>query len=75
MNGTFEKVIEIISKRFELNETKLLNDTTWEEIGADSIDLVDLISELEDEFEIQIPDEAIENLKTIGDVVDLIDEL
>ena len=72
---TFEKVSDIIGKRFELSETKITMDTTWEEIGADSIDLVDLISELEDEFDISIPDDSIEDLKTVGDVVNLIDEL
>ncbi|MBO5184105.1 MAG: acyl carrier protein [Clostridia bacterium] len=72
---TFEKVSDIIGKRFELSETKITMDTTWEEIGADSIDLVDLISELEDEFDISIPDDSIEDLKTVGDVVNLIDEM
>ena len=72
---TFEKVCDIISRRFEINEMKISTDTTWEEIGADSIDLVDLISEIEDEFEISIPDEAIEDLKTVGDVAKLIDEI
>ena len=72
---TFEKVSDIIGKRFELSETKITMDTTWEEIGADSIDLVDLISELEDEFDISIPADSIEDLKTVGDVVNLIDEM
>lgn len=72
---TFEKVSDIIGKRFELSETKITMDTTWEEIGADSIDLVDLISELEDEFDISIPDDSIEDLKAVGDVVNLIDEM
>ena len=72
---TFEKVSDIIGKRFELSETKITMDTTWEEIGADSIDLVDLISELEDEFDISIPDDSIEDLKTVGDVVNLIDDM
>lgn len=72
---TFDKVCSIISNRFELSEAILSPETTWEEIGADSIDLVDLISELEAEFEISIPDDSIEDLKTIGDIVELIDEL
>lgn len=72
---TFENVCEIVSSRFELNEIKLDRDTSWEEIGADSIDLVDLITEIEDEFKISIPDEEFENLKTIGDLSDLIDQL
>lgn len=72
---TFEKVCDIISRRFEINEVKISTDTTWEEIGADSIDLVDLISEIEDEFELSIPDDAIEDLKTVGDVAKFIDEM
>ncbi len=72
---TFDMICDFISTRFELTETSLTQDTTWEEIGADSIDLVDLISELEDKFNVSIPDEAIEDLRTIGDVAKLIDEL
>ena len=63
---TFEKVSDIIGKRFELSETKITMDTTWEEIGADSIDLVDLISELEDEFDISIPDEPVLQEKPVA---------
>ena len=72
---TFDRICDIISARFELTETSLTQDTTWEEIGADSIDLVDLISELEDKFNVSIPDEAIDDLRTIGDVAKLIEEL
>ena len=72
---TFDMISDIISARFELTETSLTQDTTWEEIGADSIDLVDLISELEEKFNVSIPDEAIDDLRTIGDVAKLIDEL
>ncbi len=72
---TFDMICDIISARFELTETSLTQDTTWEEIGADSIDLVDLISELEDKFNVSIPDEAIDDLRTIGDVAKLIEEL
>ena len=73
--ATFDRICDIISARFELTETSLTQDTTWEEIGADSIDLVDLISELEEKFNVSIPDEAIDDLRTIGDVAKLIDEL
>ena len=72
---TFDRICDIISTRFELTETSLTQDTTWEEIGADSIDLVDLISELEEKCSVSIPDEAIDDLRTVGDVVRLIDEL
>lgn len=72
---TLEKVCSIVNERFELSDLNLTEDTTWDEIGADSIDLVDLISAVEDTFGISIPDEAIENLKTIGDVAAYIDNL
>lgn len=71
---TFDKVCDIVNERFEINDIKLTEDTTWDEIGADSIDLVDLISEIESEMDISIPDEAIEEFKSIGDLVRFLDE-
>lgn len=72
---TFEKVCDLIGSRFEISEMKLSADTSLEEIGADSIDLVDLVSELEEEFKVSVPDEDFENIRTIGDVVELIESL
>lgn len=72
---TLEKVCSIVNERFELSDLVLSEDTTWEEIGADSIDLVDLIAAVEDAFGISIPDEAIENLKSLGDVASYVDSL
>ena len=43
-----------------------------EELDADSLDVVELLMSIEDEFDVEIPDEEIENLKTIGDVVEYI---
>ena len=71
---TFDKVCDIVNEKFEINDVKLTEDTTWDEIGADSIDLVDLISEIESDLNISIPDEAIEDLKTIGDLVRYLEE-
>lgn len=71
---SLDKVCEIVNRRFEISDIKLTEDTTWDEIGADSIDLVDLISEIESEMDISIPDEAIEELKTIGDLARFLDE-
>ena len=71
---TFETVCTIVNEKFEISDVKLTEDTTWDEIGADSIDLVDLISEIESDLDISIPDEAIEDFKTIGDLVRYIEE-
>ena len=75
MLDTFDKVCDLVSARFEISEMKLSADTSIEEIGADSIDLVDLVTELEEEFGVSVPDEEFENIKTIGDVADLIESL
>ena len=72
---TLKTICDVICTRFDLTEAALNEDTTWEEIGADSIDLVDLISELEEKCDVSIPDEAIDDLRTVGDVARLIDEL
>ena len=72
---TLKTICDVICTRFDLTEASLGADTTWEEIGADSIDLVDLISELEEKCGVSIPDEAIDDLRTVGDVARLIDEL
>ncbi len=72
---TLEKVCGLINSRFELNDVNLSSDTFLEELGADSIDLVDLVSELEEEFKVSVPDEEFENIKTIGDIVNLIESL
>ena len=72
---TLKTICDVICTRFDLTEGSLGEDTTWEEIGADSIDLVDLISELEERFDVSIPDEAIDDLRTVGDIARLIDEL
>ena len=73
--NTFEKICSLINERFDISETVLSPETTWEEIGVDSIDLVDLISEIEDTFDISVPDEAIEDLRTIGDVATFVETL
>ena len=73
--NTFEKICSLINERFDISETALSPETTWEEIGADSIDLVDLITEIEDTFQISIPDEAIEDLRTVGDVANFVENL
>lgn len=72
---TFDTVCDLISKRFEISRNMLNEETTLDEIGADSIDLVDLVSELEEEFEIHVPDEEFENIKTLGNLVEVIESL
>ena len=71
----FEKVREILYDQLDLEEDKVTMDSDIvEDFEADSLDVVDLVMSLEDEFNIEIPDEEIENIKTVGDVVRYIEE-
>lgn len=72
---TLEKVRDIISKQLSVKIEDVKNDSNIaEELGADSLDLVEILMSLEDEFGISIPDEAIPEIKTIKDVVDFIEK-
>ena len=68
----FEKVKAILSEQFDVEEdTITMESNIAEDLGADS--LVDLLMSIEDEFEIEIPDSEIENVKTVGDLVKYIE--
>lgn len=72
--ATFDKISKMIVERFGVDEQKITRELTFQEdLGADSLDVVELIMELEDVFSIQISDEDAEKIKTIGDAVDYID--
>ena len=71
---TIEKVKEIIANQLSVDVKKLTEETNIaEELGADSLDVVEILMALEEEFEVSIPDEAIPNIKTIKNVVDFIE--
>ena len=65
-----EKVKAILAEQFDVDENKITADTDLQEdLGADSLDVVDLLMSIEDEFDVEVPDEEIENIKTVGDIV------
>ena len=69
-----EKVQAILAEQFDVEEDKITADTDLQEdLGADSLDVVDLLMSIEDEFEVEVPDEEIENLKTVGALVSYIE--
>lgn len=69
----FEKIKTLLADQLEVDADEMSLDTKIaEDLGADSLDVVELLMSIEDEFEVEIPDEEIENLKTIGDVVEYI---
>lgn len=71
---TFEKVCEIISCHLVLPEGfEFSEGTTWTDLEADSLDLVEIIMSVEDEFSIEVPDEDISAMQSMGDLVAYID--
>ena len=69
-----EKVKAILAEQFAVEEDKITADTDLQEdLGADSLDVVDLLMSIEDEFEVEVPDEEIENIKTVGSLVSYIE--
>ena len=66
----FEKLKEIIATQLEIDAESVTLDTRLgEDLNADSLDIVEMLMSLEDEFGVDIPDEEIEKMKIVGDVV------
>lgn len=73
--STFEKVKEIIVKKLGANEAVVTENAAFvNDLGADSLDVVEFVMEVEKEFDITIPDEAAAKLTTVGEAVKYIDE-
>ena len=71
----FEKVRDILCEQLEQNaDTVTMESLVMEDLGADSLDVVDIVMSIEDEFEIEVPDEVIENVKTVGDIIKFVEE-
>jgi len=68
-----DKVKTIIADQLEVDGDKLSAETTFEDIDADSLDIVELVMALEEEFDLEISDQEIENINTVGDVVKYIE--
>ncbi len=71
----FEKVKGILVDQLDVEEEKVTMEASiTEDLGADSLDVVDLVMSLEEEFDVEIPDDQVENIKTVGDIVKYIEE-
>ncbi len=71
----FDKVRDILQEQFDVEADKITAETALiDDLGADSLDLVDLVMSFEDNFNIEIPEDELENIKTVGDIVKLIEE-
>ena len=71
----FEKVKKILMDQLDVEEEKVTADASiTEDLGADSLDFVDLVMSLEEEFDVEIPDDQVENIKTVGYIVKYIED-
>ncbi len=69
----FSKIKALIVEQLDVEEGKINLETTFEDIDADSLDVVELVMALEEEFDLEIADEEVENIKTVGDIVSYIE--
>lgn len=67
-----EKVKAIINEQLGVSEDELTPQTSFEDLNADSLDIVELIMALEEEFELEIPDEEAEKIRTVGEIIEYI---
>jgi len=75
VSNTLERVVKIVCDQMGTTADKITNETSFiNDLGADSLDTVELVMEFEDEFEISIPDEDAEKIQTVGAAVSYIDE-
>lgn len=71
----FEQVKKILCEQLDLEEEQVTEESEIiADLGADSLDIVDLVMTLEEEFDTEIPDEDIEGLRTVGDIVKYVEE-
>ncbi len=74
MSNTLERVVKIVCDQMGTTADKITDETSFiNDLGADSLDTVELVMEFEDEFEISIPDEDAEKIQTVGSAVTYID--
>jgi acyl carrier protein len=70
-----ERVIDIVAEQLGVSKDQVSSETSFvNDLGADSLDTVELVMELEEEFDINIPDDAAEKIQTVGQAIDYIEK-
>lgn len=76
MSEVYHKILEIIREEMcESEDYRIDPDATFEEMDIDSLDLLEIVTSIEDEFQIEIPDEAMSEIKTAGDAIEYVEKL
>tara|TARA_B000000609_G_C24182476_1_gene360267 strand:+ start:5548 stop:5778 length:231 start_codon:yes stop_codon:yes gene_type:complete len=71
-----EIVIKLVAEHFDISkDTVKLESDVFDDLGADSLDSIELVLELEKNFDIEVTDDEIDNIRTVQDIVDLVDNL
>ena len=75
MASVKERVIDIVADQLGVSKDKISEETSFvNDLGADSLDTVELVMELEEEFDINIPDDAAEKIQTVGQAIEHIEQ-
>jgi len=70
-----ERVIEIVASQLGVDKEKITRESSFvNDLGADSLDIVELVMELEEEFDIDIPEDSADSIQTVGQAVDFLEE-
>ncbi|MBX9789488.1 MAG: acyl carrier protein [Pirellulales bacterium] len=76
MASVKDRVIEIVAEQLGVNKEQITPETSFvNDLGADSLDTVELVMELEEEFDINIPDDAAEKIQTVGQAIEYIEKM
>ncbi len=75
MSTVFERLQGLVAEQLGVEPDQVVREAEFvQDLNADSLDMVELVMSLEEEFGIEISDEEVENIRTVGDAVDYIDE-
>jgi len=75
MSEVFEFVKNLLVENMQVDEAKISREANIiEDLGADSLDIMDIVNDIEKEYDITIPQEEYENLRTVGDVIDFVEK-
>jgi acyl carrier protein len=76
VENTLEKVIDIVAEELAVDRDEVTEDSSFiEDLGADSLDVVELVMAFEEEFDVEIPDEDAEDIRTVDDAVSYLEEI
>ena len=69
----FEKIRAMICEEYEIDEDEVTLETNLEDLNFDSLDMIEIAMDIEDEFNVEVPDEVLEKFVTIGDIVEFLE--